>query len=96
MLRRLLLLLTVAAMMALTAVPAFATIHPIVESADCANVVADEKHPLGDVADPPGQTPGDVNPADKETGSGSFTALSNANAEASSKFDGQCGTVCKY
>ena len=35
-----------------------ATIHPIVESVDCANDAANAHHPLGDVADPPGQTPG--------------------------------------
>ncbi|MFC8797809.1 hypothetical protein ACFT2C_08745 [Promicromonospora sp. NPDC057138] len=42
----------------LIAPSASATIHPIVESADCANSRANEVHPLGDVAEPPGQTPG--------------------------------------
>lgn len=42
----------------LIAPSASATIHPIVESADCASSTADAHHPLGDVADPPGQTPG--------------------------------------
>lgn len=37
---------------------ASATIHPIVESYDCASQTAFENHPLGDVADPPGVTPG--------------------------------------
>lgn len=37
---------------------ASATIHPIVESFDCANEQAFEHHPLGDPADPIGQTPG--------------------------------------
>lgn len=36
-----------------------ATIHPIVESFDCANAQAFAHHPLGDPADPPGQTPGE-------------------------------------
>lgn len=36
---------------------ASATIHPIVESADCASPTADAHHPLGDVANPPGVTP---------------------------------------
>ena len=40
---------------------ATATIHPIVESADCANAAADAAHPLGDVAEPPGVTPGEGN-----------------------------------
>jgi hypothetical protein len=37
---------------------ASATIHPIVESFDCASDTAFDNHPLGDVADPPGVTPG--------------------------------------
>ena len=49
--------LFVAAMLLLMALPAFATIHPIVESFDCANEQAFAHHPLGDPADPPGQTP---------------------------------------
>ncbi|MCO4254459.1 hypothetical protein [Pseudarthrobacter cellobiosi] len=36
---------------------ASATIHPIVESFDCANANAFANHPLGDVAEPPGVTP---------------------------------------
>ena len=61
--------LVMAAMMAVAG-PASATIHPIVESADCANSIADANHPLGDVAEVPGATPGDLNPADKPTGQG--------------------------
>ncbi|MFX1821271.1 hypothetical protein PV768_15940 [Pseudarthrobacter sp. CC4] len=37
---------------------ASATIHPIVESYDCASQTAFAHHPLGDVAEPPGVTPG--------------------------------------
>ena len=36
---------------------ASATIHPLVESFDCANDQAFANHPLGDVAEPPGVTP---------------------------------------
>jgi hypothetical protein len=72
-----------------------ATIHPIVESFDCANAQAFAHHPLGDPANPPGQTPGDENPAGNQTGSTAFTALSHANANAffGHKLDGQCGKV---
>jgi hypothetical protein len=72
-----------------------ATIHPIVESFDCANAQAFAHHPLGDPADPRGQTPGDLNPAGQETGSTAFTALSHAADSAFSehKLNGQCGTV---
>jgi hypothetical protein len=72
-----------------------ATIHPIVESFDCANEQAFANHPLGDPADPLGQTPGDLNPAGNPTGSKAFTALDNANANAFSehKLNGQCGKV---
>lgn len=46
---------------------ASATIHPIVESADCANAQADAHHPLGDVADPIGATPGVGSHSDTST-----------------------------
>jgi hypothetical protein len=46
---------------------ASATIHPLVESADCANATADANHPLGDVADPPGATPGYGHHSDQST-----------------------------
>jgi hypothetical protein len=84
-------LLAVAATVAF-APSASATIHPIVESADCANATADAAHPLGDVADPPGQTPG--------YGSHSETSTLRAVEEAidtpaafGHKLDGQCGHV---
>jgi hypothetical protein len=74
---------------------AAATIHPIVESFDCANAQAFANHPLGDPADPPGATPGDVNPGGQETGSTAFTALDHANGNAffGHKLDGECGKV---
>jgi hypothetical protein len=72
-----------------------ATIHPIVESFDCANEQAFAHHPLGDPADPRGQTPGDVNPAGQETGSKSLVALgvANDNAFSEHKLNGECGKV---
>jgi hypothetical protein len=72
-----------------------ATIHPIVESFDCANAQASAHHPLGDPAEVPGQTPGDENPAGNQTGSQSFVALGNANANAFSDFkvNGECGNA---
>lgn len=80
--------------MALTATIMFApsasaTIHPIVESPDCASDTANAAHPLGDVADPPGQTPGYGNHSDNST----LRAVQSANAAAFSdhKLDGECG-----
>jgi hypothetical protein len=82
--------LTVAAMAmaatVLTAPGASATIHPIVESADCASQTADDAHPLGDVADPPGQTPGFGNHSETST----LRAIQEANTAAFGKFDGEC------
>jgi hypothetical protein len=80
-----------AAATVLFAPSASATIHPIVESADCASAKADAAHPLRDVANPPGQTPG--------YGSHSTTsplrAIQKAAAPASSdhKFNQVCGHV---
>jgi hypothetical protein len=72
-----------------------ATIHPIVESIDCANEQAFANHPLDDPANPPGQTPGDLNPAGQQTGSKAFVALGVADDSAFSehKFNGECGKV---
>jgi hypothetical protein len=66
---------------------ALATIHPIVESIDCASASAFAHHPSGDVANPPGQTPGAA------PGNGDFKALSNASPSAFSDFknNGTCG-----
>jgi hypothetical protein len=95
--RRTVVISAVALSVALSAlVPtAGATIHPIVESFDCANAQAFAHHPIGDPADPAGQTPGDVNPAGQETGSTAFTALDHAADSAFSehKLNGECGTV---
>jgi len=68
-----------------------ATIHPIVESFDCANEQAFAHHPLGDPADPRGQTP-DATPGD---GNNELRALSvvpeDSPARFGHKLDGQCG-----
>ena len=69
---------------------ASATIHPIVESFDCANANAFANHPLGDPADPPGQTPGHGNHSDTST----LRAVQNAidtPAAFGHKLDGECG-----
>jgi hypothetical protein len=70
---------------------ASATIHPIVESFDCANDQAFAHHPLGDVADPKGQTPGET-PGD---GNNELRALAvvgeDSPAAFGHKLDGQCG-----
>jgi hypothetical protein len=81
-------LLAVAAMV-VSAPSASATIHPIVESADCANATADAVHPLGDVADPVGQTPGVGSHSDQS----SLRAIQQVDDAAFSefKFDGSCG-----
>ena len=102
MLRRVLLVMSVAALMAamlaVTAVPAFATIHPIVESFDCANEQAFAHHPLGDPADPPGQTP-DATPGKGNNEERALRATTDDFTDFSSpalfghKLDGQCGKV---
>jgi hypothetical protein len=92
--RRILLLITVAAMMAAmmaVAGPASATIHPIVESFDCANEQAFEHHPYGDPAEVPGQNPEVGNHSDQS----SLRALQEADDSAFSehKLNGECGKV---
>jgi hypothetical protein len=69
------------------AAPAQATIHPIVESADCAE--GDAHHPLGDVANPPGQTPEFGSHSEQST----LRALNVANLNAFGKENGDCGSV---
>lgn len=79
---------------------ASATIHPIVESADCANAQADAHHPLGDVADPIGATPDVGSHSDKSTLraviviTDGFTDLTSP-AVLGHKLDGVCGKVGK-
>lgn len=78
------------------AAPASATIHPIVESADCANAQADSHHPLGDVADPIGATPGVGSHSDTST-LRAVTVISDGFTDFSSpawlghKLNGTCG-----
>jgi hypothetical protein len=68
-----------------------ATIHPIVESFDCANAQAFAHHPLGDPADPMGQTPG----ATPGNGNNELRALTvvgeDSPAAFGHKLDGECG-----
>lgn len=84
--RRLIALIaTILATMLLGVSAASATIHPIVESFECANAQAFAHHPLGDPADPPGQTPsafadhpGVDNHSQNSTLRGVFSANENA------------------
>jgi hypothetical protein len=71
------------------AAASFATIHPIVESFDCADEQAFANHPLGDPADPIGQTPEVGSHSDQST----LRALQEASDSAFSEFklDGACG-----
>ena len=92
MMKRIVLMGTVALVMALMMAlsgPASATIHPIVESFDCADSQAFDNHPLGDPAEVPGQTPG----YGSHTDTSSLRALQEANTSAFSDFklDGACG-----
>jgi hypothetical protein len=82
--------LVMAAMMALAG-PASATIHPIVESADCVGTDVPEGHPTGDAADPPGQTPEFGSHSDQSD----LRALQEADDSAFSehKLNGECGKV---
>lgn len=90
MLRRAIIIAVIATFaVLLPAAASFATIHPIVESFDCANEQAFANHPLGDPADPIGQTPGVGSHSDQST----FRALQQANDRAFSehKLNGSCG-----
>ena len=94
MMKRIVFMVTVALVMAAmmaVAGPASATIHPIVESFDCANEQAFEHHPLGDPAEVPGQTPGYGSHSDQS----SLRALQEADDSAFSehKLNGECGKV---
>ena len=90
--KRIVLMVTVAMVMALLMAlsgPASATIHPIVESFDCANEQAFAHHPYDDPAEVPGQNPAVGTHSEKS----SFRALDEANGNAFSEFklDGACG-----
>ena len=75
---------------------ASATIHPIVESFDCANPQAFAHHPLGDPADPLGQTPG-ATPGNGNNALRALIAVTDGFTDESSpalfgqKLDGTCG-----
>lgn len=68
---------------------ASATIHPIVESFDCASATAFDSHPLGDVAEPPGVTPGFGSHSD--TSSLRSLKVSSDAAWSDFKLNGECG-----
>ena len=97
MVRRLFLPALLAGMLiALSAGTALGTIHPIVESYDCASEEAFAHHPLGDPADPLGQTPG----ATQGNGQNALRALDvitdgfndfSSPSLFGHKLDGQCG-----
>lgn len=97
--RRLLLIsLLTGLLMTFSAGTALGTIHPIVESFDCANAQAFAHHPLGDVADPAGQTPG-LTPGNGNNELRALYVTSDAFTDFSSpawlghKLDGKCGKV---
>jgi hypothetical protein len=97
MVRHLLLPALLAGMLiALSAGTAFATIHPIVESFDCANEQAFAHHPLGDPADPLGQTPG-ATPGNGQNELRALDVITDGFTDFSSpalfghKLDEQCG-----
>lgn len=79
---------------------ASATIHPIVESYDCASDAAFAHHPLGDVAEPPGVTPGhgshstNSDLASLSATTKGFTDFSSP-AWSDFKLNGVCGQVGK-
>jgi hypothetical protein len=90
--KRIVFMVTVAGVMALMmafAGPASATIHPIVESFDCANAQAFANSAYGDPAEVPGQNPDVTTHSDQS----SFRALTEANGSAYSDFklNGTCG-----
>ena len=80
------------------AASASATIHPIVESFDCANAEAFAHHPLGDPADPIGQTPG-VGSHSEQSTLRALIAVTDGFTDVTSpalfghKLDGTCGKV---
>ena len=101
MMKRIVLMVTVAIVMALmlaVAGPASATIHPLVESADCVGTAVPEGHPTGDAADPPGQTP-DFGSHSEQSSLRALAVVSDDFTDLSSpalfghKLDEQCGKV---
>lgn len=94
--RRGLVLVVLVGIFLVAAAPAFATIHPIVESFDCANEQAFANHPLGDPADPPGQTP-EATPGSGENELRALVVITDGFTDFSSpslfghKLDGNCG-----
>ena len=97
MVRRLLVPALLAGLLfALSAGTALGTIHPIVESFDCANEQAFANHPLGDPADPPGQTP-DATPGNGQNELRALVVITDGFTDGSSpalfghKLNEECG-----
>lgn len=67
---------------------ASASIHSILESFDCASAAAFANHPLGDVAEPPGVTPGFGSHSDSSS-LRSLTVTSDGFTHF--KLNGECG-----
>lgn len=92
--RRLMLLIVVASLFVLGLAPAaFGTIHPIVESYDCANEQAFAHHPLEDPANPIGQTPGVGNHSEQSSFRALIVTGPSSPAWFGHKLDGKCGKV---
>ncbi|MGH8914326.1 MAG: hypothetical protein ACRDZM_07405 [Acidimicrobiia bacterium] len=92
--RRIMLSVVIASLFVLGFAPAaFGTIHPIVESFDCANEQAFAHHPLGDPADPIGQTPGVGNHSDQSSLRALTVITDGSPALFGHKLDGTCGKV---
>lgn len=72
---------------------ASATIHPLVESYDCANEAAFENHPLDDVAEPPGVTPGYGQHSSNSDLASVRATTGSSPSWSDFKLDGTCGKV---
>ena len=88
--KALMMIAATAAATVMSAPSASATIHPIVESPDCASDTANAQHQLGDVADPPGQTPDYGSHSDQSTLRAVQEAIDTP-AAFGHKLDGECG-----
>lgn len=75
---------------------ASATIHPLVESYDCANDAAFAHHPLGDVANPPGVTPGYGHHSSNSNLASVVATTSSSPSWSDFKANGTCGKVGQY
>lgn len=94
--RSVLVVLLAVLLMAVLVPTASATIHPLVEAADCSQ--GDPQNAVGEVADPPGQTPG-ATPGQGNNALRAIRVLTDDFTDFSSpallghKLDGTCGRV---